>query len=82
MPSSSTDEPAIIPSGPDPLYRGSDPSFVSCCPKGSLRGGASGMSVERLGLIVVGMLVLLVLVLFVSTAMVWVAMLLEERGVG
>jgi hypothetical protein len=39
------------------------------------------MSVERLGLIVVGMLVLLVLVLFVSTAMVWVAMLLEERGV-
>ena len=40
------------------------------------------MSVERLGLIVVGMLVLLVLVLFESTAMVWVAMLLEERGVG
>src|SRR5215204_6861108 len=45
------------------------PSFVSYCPKGRLRGGASGMSVERLGLIVVGMLVLLVLILFVSTAM-------------
>ena len=70
MPSSSTDEPTIIPSGPEPLYRGSDPSFVSYCPKGRLGGGASGMSVERLGLIVVGMLVLLVLVLVVSTAMV------------
>ena len=70
MPSSSTDEPAIIPSGPEPIYRGSDPSFVSYCPKGRLGGGANGMSVERLGLIVVGMLVLLVLVLFVATAMV------------
>ena len=70
MPSSSTDEPAIIPSGPEPLYRGSDPSFVSYCPKVRLGGGASGMSVERLGLIVVGMLVLLVLLLFVAAAMV------------
>ena len=40
------------------------------------------MSVERLGLIVVEMLVLLVLLLFVAAAMVRVAMLLEERGVG
>ena len=70
MPFSSTDEPPIVPSAPEPLYRGSDPSFVSYCPKGRLRGGASSMSVERLGLIVVGILVLLVLVLVVSTAMV------------
>ena len=69
MPSSSTDEPAIIPSGPEPLYRGSDPSFVSYCPKGRLGGGASGMSVERLGLIVVKMLEVLVLLLFVAAVM-------------
>ena len=45
------------------------PKSSSYCPEGSLGGRASGMSVERLGLIVVGMLVLLVLVLVVSAAM-------------
>ncbi len=53
------------------VLRGSGPSFcILCLFKGRLGGGASGMNVERLGLIVVGILVLLTIILFVAAAMV------------
>ena len=45
-----------------------------------LRGVASGMSVERLGCTVVGILALLVLILFVVAGMVWAAV--HVGGIG
>ena len=50
-------------------YRGSCPYFVSYLSLGQTEEGARGMSVERLELIVAGILVLLVLILLVSSAM-------------